>query len=109
MARGAVTAMALGLIGCGHAPPQRAALQVDLLEDEVAQVVDLDTGRAGTVPRTALPLGTREGDVVVNGAVDPVLTDAMAREIRALHARYGVPVPRGLDLSAEPPLTGDPE
>ncbi|MEN9797761.1 MAG: hypothetical protein RL653_1457 [Pseudomonadota bacterium] len=109
MARGAVMAATLGILGCSHALPVRAALQVDVLEDDVARVVDLDTGRAGTVARGALPVGAREGDVVVNGAVDPVLTEAMAREIRALHARYGVPVPRGLDLAAEPPLTGDPE
>ena len=109
MARGAVMVAALGALGCGHVLPTRAALQVELLEEEVAQVVDLDTGRAGVVPRAALPGSAREGDVVVNGAVDPALTEAMAREIRALHSRYGVPVPAGLDLSREPPLTGDPE
>lgn len=109
MARGAVMIAALGFWGCGHVLPTRAALQVELIEEKVVQVVDLDTGRAGILPREALPAAAREGDVVVNGAVDPALTAAMAREIRALHARYGVPVPAGLDLSREPPLTGDPE
>jgi hypothetical protein len=74
----------------------------------VAQVVDLDTGRAGTLPRSALPRAAREGDVVVNGAVDPALTEELAQQVRELHRRYAVPVPPGLSLE-EPPLTQDPE
>jgi len=106
MGRGAVMAVLMGACGCGHGLAARTAVQVELLEDEVAQVVDLDTGRAGSVPRAALPRRAREGDVVVNGAVDPELTSSLAREVRALHERLAVPVPPGLD---EAPLTEDPE
>ena len=108
MGRGPVMGMLLGVLGCGHGLPARSALQVELLEDGVAQVVDLDSGRVGTVPRGALPRSAREGDVVVNGAVDPVLTGALAQQVRELRRRLAVPVPPGLSLE-EPPLTGDPE
>jgi len=108
MGRGTVMAVLMGACGCGHVLPPRTAVQVELLEDELAQVVDLDTGKAGTVPRAALPRAAREGDVVVNGAVDPELTGALAREVRELHLRLAVPVPPGLNLD-EAPLTEDPE
>jgi hypothetical protein len=108
MGRGAVMGLLMGAWGCGHVLPARTALQVELLEDERAQVVDLDTGKVGTLPRGALPRSAREGDVVVNGAVDRELTSALAREVRALHERLAVPVPPGMTLD-EVPLTEDPE
>jgi hypothetical protein len=77
-----------------------APFQVELLEQQRALVVDLETGRAHTLPRQALPRGAREGDVVVDGRLDPELRARQAAELRALRARLAVPVPAGLDLSA---------
>ena len=74
--------------------------QVELLEQERALVVDLETGQARPLPRQALPRGAREGDVVVDGRLDPALRARQAAELRALRARLAVPVPVGLDLAA---------
>jgi len=95
---------ALGAVtGLGATPAPSAAqgvLQVELLEGPLAQVVDVASGRARTLPRSALPRGAREGDVVVDGRLDPELTARQAAEVRALRARLAVPVPTGLDLAA---------
>ena len=83
------------VLGCGSS--SRSAYQVELVEDEVAQVVDLDSGRAKSVRREALPKGAKEGDVVVNGAVDEALSAELRREIEALRRRYLVPLSPNLD------------
>ncbi len=75
-------------------------LQVELLEGARAQVVELGSGRVRTLPRAALPRAAREGDVVVDGRLDPELAARQAGELRALRARLAVPVPAGLDLAA---------
>ena len=73
-------------------------VQVEVLEEEVAQVVPLGGGEAFTVPRTALPPQAREGDVVREGRVDEELGARLAREVMELRARLSVPVPDRLDL-----------
>ena len=84
------------IVGSGS----RSAYQVELIEDEVAQVVDLESGRAKNVKRTQLPRGAKEGDIVVNGRVDEALSAELRREIEALRKRYAVPMT---------PLTGGEE
>lgn len=71
--------MAAMLAGCGAAP---RAIQVELLEDERAQMVELDSGRARVVPRASLPHSAREGDVVVDGRVDAARTAEARRAVR---------------------------
>lgn len=103
--------MVTGMAWLSCALPPRSAVQVELIEDEVAQVVDLDSGVERAVPRAALPRGVHEGDVIVDGALDPALTAELRRQVEDLHARLAVPIPRGLDLSEgdAAPLTSDPE
>jgi hypothetical protein len=98
------------VLGCGGAG-QGEAWQVDVLEEKRARVVELGSGRARTVDRGSLPSGTREGDVVVDGRLDPELRARLTREVAEARARRAVPVPRGLDLggSEDPPLTIPPE
>jgi hypothetical protein len=81
--------------------------QVEVLEETRAQVVELETGRARNVDRATLPPGAREGDVVVDGRLDPELRARMAREVAEVRARRAVPAPSGLNLegSPGPPLT----
>ncbi|MBN1207469.1 MAG: DUF3006 domain-containing protein [Myxococcaceae bacterium] len=96
------------VMGCGGAGQGSGeAWQVDVVEEERARVVELGSGRARTVDRGTLPAGTREGDVVVDGRLDPELRARLTREVAEARARRAVPVPRGLDLggSEDPPLT----
>lgn len=81
--------------GCGGT---RGAYQVELLEDEVAQVVNPDSGKAATCKRKALPKGVKEGDVVVDGRIDRQLSAELKRQVDDLHHRYAVPVPPGFSL-----------
>jgi hypothetical protein len=87
----------LGAVACGGAG---GAVQVEVLEDEVAQVVPVGGGKAYTVPRTTLPPEAREGDVVRNGRLDAEHGARLAREVAEWRARLAVPVPDGLDLDA---------
>ncbi|MFL5355088.1 DUF3006 domain-containing protein [Archangium sp.] len=87
----------LGVVACGGAG---GAVQVEVLEDEVAQVVPVGGGKAYTVPRTTLPPEAREGDVVRNGRLDAEHGARLAREVAEWRARLAVPVPDGLDLDA---------
>jgi hypothetical protein len=84
--------MMVGLLGLF------APVQVELVEESKAQVIRLDTGQACTVERWTLPEGTREGDVVVDGRLDPERTARRRQEVARLRARLAVPVPPGLDL-----------
>jgi hypothetical protein len=93
----ALVGSAGGVLPCARV---EGALQVELLEGPRALVVDLGTGRAHPLPRRALPRAAREGDVVVDGRLDPERTARQAAELRALRARLAVPVPAGLDLAA---------
>ncbi|MFL5322529.1 MAG: DUF3006 domain-containing protein [Myxococcaceae bacterium] len=99
--------VAVTMWSCTAALPQRSAVQVELLEDEVAKVVDLDSGRESEIPRKLLPRGVNEGDVVVDGRIDRALTAELRRQVEEIHARLAVPVPRGLDLSADDSTRGD--
>ena len=97
------------VMGCaGAGPGSGQGLQVDVLEDGRARVVELSTGKARTVDRSSLPAGAREGDVVVDGRLDPELRARLTREVTELRKRLAVPAPPGLDLegSEDPPLTG---
>jgi len=87
----------LGGVACGGAGE---AVQVELLEEDVAQVVPLGGGRAFTVPRTSLPPQVREGDVVREGRLDAEPGVRLARELAEWRARLSVPVPDGLDLDS---------
>ncbi|AKF80411.1 DUF3006 domain-containing protein [Myxococcus faecalis] len=73
-------------------------VQVELLEDTRAQVVRLEGGRACVVERAALPADAREGDVVVDGRVEPEATALRVLEVARRRARLAVPVPPGLEL-----------
>lgn len=99
---------AMAISACGSS---RSAFAVELLEDEVAQVVDLDSGRAVNLRRAQLPRGAREGDVIVDGRIDKALSAELRREVEALHQRYAVPLPAGFSLEDElpRPLTEEQE
>jgi hypothetical protein len=86
---------AVGAVACGG-----GAVQVELLEDEVAQVVPLGGGPARTVPRSTLPSNVREGDVVRDGRLDAERGARLAREVAEWRARLAVPLPIGLDLDS---------
>jgi hypothetical protein len=73
-------------------------VRVELVEDTRAQVVELETGRAQTVDRGALPSHAREGDVVVDGRLDAELRARLAREVAETRARLAVAVPPELEL-----------
>jgi hypothetical protein len=104
-----VMAAVLGCGGAGHGSGH--GVQVDSVEEGKARVVELDTGKARTVDRSSLPAGVREGDVVVDGRLDPELRAQLTREVAELRTRLAVPVPPGFDLegSEDPPLTRSPE
>ena len=90
----------VGLWALGACGTAGGALQVEVLEDEVAQVVPLEGGRACTVPRATLPPGVREGDVVREGRLDTERGAQLARELKEWRARLDVAIPDGLDLGA---------
>jgi len=96
------------VLGCGGAQPgSREVWQVDDVGETRARVVDAGSGKARMVDREALPPGTREGDVVVDGRLDPELRARLTREVAEARARRAVPVPAELDLegSEDPRLT----
>lgn len=62
-------------------------VQVELLEDEVAQVVELESGKAKVVPRESLPKGTCEGDIVVDGKKDVKATAEARTAVKEARAR----------------------
>lgn len=103
--RGLVMTAVMGCGGAGQGSGQ--GMQVDVIEDGRARVVELSTGKARTVDTRSLPAGAREGDVVVDGRLDPELRARLTREVADLRKRLAVPVPPGLDLggSEDPPLT----
>ncbi|MFP2933730.1 DUF3006 domain-containing protein [Pyxidicoccus sp. 3LG] len=73
-------------------------VHVELLEEARAQVVRLDTGQACTVERARLPVGVREGDVVVDGRLEPERTAQRVHDVARKRALLAVPVPPELDL-----------
>ncbi len=87
------------VMGCGGTGANPAgAWQVEVVEEHKAQVVELGTRQAQVVDRGALPPGAREGDVVVDGRLDPELRARLTREVAEQRARSVVPVPREFDL-----------
>jgi hypothetical protein len=96
------------VLGCGGAGQgSRQVWQVDDVGETRARVVEPATGKARMVDRSTLPPGTREGDVVVDGRLDPELRARLTREVAEARARRAVPLPPGFDLagSEDPPLT----
>ncbi|MBN8468758.1 DUF3006 domain-containing protein [Corallococcus exiguus] len=81
------------LLGLGTSP-----IRVELLEETRAQVVRTDGGQACTVERWRLPPGVREGDILVDGRLDPERTEALRREVALKRAALAVPLPPGLEL-----------
>jgi hypothetical protein len=70
-------------VGCGLSGTH----QVELLEDHVAQVVDVESQVPSVQARRALPADAREGDVVVDGKVSERLTARAREEVRQARAR----------------------
>lgn len=98
-------AVGMGMVGaayfaatCSAATPTRGPVEVDMLEDDVAYVVDLKTGNGTEVPRASLPPRVREGDVIVNGHVDRALTQWYRDEFQAFHDKIVTPSNGGFDL-----------
>lgn len=94
----------MGMVGAAYlaatcgATPLQGPSEVELLEDNVAYVVDLASGDGAEVPRSSLPKGVREGDVIVDGRVDPAWTEALREEIARLQERVLTPSNGGFDL-----------
>jgi hypothetical protein len=103
--RGLVMTAVLGCGGAGQGSGQ--VWQVDDVGETRARVVEPASGNARMVDRSALPPGTREGDVVVDGRLDPELRARLTREVAEARARRAVPLPAELDLSGseDPRLT----
>ena len=96
------------VMGCGGAgQSSREVWQVDEVGETKARVVEAGSRKARTVDRSALPPGTREGDVVVDGRLDPELRARLTREVAEARARWAVPAPAELNLegSEDPRLT----
>ncbi|WP_187345391.1 DUF3006 domain-containing protein [Cystobacter ferrugineus] len=91
---------AMSGVACGT---PEGAVQVEVLEDEVAQVVPMGGGEARVVPRSTLPRDVREGDVVREGRVDRDVGARLAREVAEWRARLAVSVPDRLDLDPGAP------
>lgn len=84
-------------VACGSRP-----LEIDQVEDQVARAVDPATGRAVSLDRSGLPPGVREGDVVVDGRTDPVLTAELAAQVARSRAGLGPPQTGSFDLESGP-------
>lgn len=91
-----MSAVLIGLSACAG----QGAVQVDVLEEEVARVVPVGGGPARTVRREELPAGVREGDVVVGGRVDEEAGVRLRQQVAELRARLSAPVPDGLELDS---------
>lgn len=94
--------MGLLMWGCVR-PLPRGPVEVDAVEDDTARVVSRRDGRARDVPRSSLPADVQEGDVVVDGRVDPVLTAALRTDVeRAREKLRRVPVSGHVELEDLP-------
>lgn len=98
--------MGIVMAGCWRV---KGPIEVDVLEDDAARVVSPATGRSWDVPRSSLPPGVKEGDVVVDGRVDPALTAALRTDVeRARERLHKVPVSGAVDLD-ELPAAANPQ
>lgn len=91
-----MSAVLFGLSSCTGT----GAVQVDVLEEEVARVVPVGGGPARTVRRAELPPNVREGDVVVGGQVDEEAGVRLRRQVAELRARLSAPAPDRLELDS---------
>jgi hypothetical protein len=71
---------------------------VELIEDEVAALVELGSEQVTHVRRQELPTYVREGDVLVDGCRSPELTAELRRQVDELRSRLPVPAPGGFEL-----------
>lgn len=95
--------MGLLISGCVRPALPKEPVEVDVVEDDSARVVSRSDGKARNVPRTALPADAHEGDVVVDGRVDPVLTAALRTDVeRAREKLHRVPVSGHVELEDLP-------
>lgn len=100
------------VLGCGGVGPDSGRVwHVDEVGEARARMVEAASEQVRMVDRSALPPGTREGDVVVDGRLDPELRARLTREVAEVRARRAVPLPPGLDLagSEAPRLTSPGE
>lgn len=94
----------MGMVGAAYlaasfgATPLQGPSEVELLEDNVAYVVDLESGEGAEVPRSSLPKNVHEGDVIVDGRVDPAWTEALREEVERLQEKVLQPSHGGFDL-----------
>jgi hypothetical protein len=77
--------MGLLLILSGEA--RASSWQVELLEDSVAQLMEVGSGKSTVVPRSTLPPQAREGDLLVNGQVDQRATAEAIRSLQQTRRR----------------------
>lgn len=94
-------------LGCAATSP----LHVDRIDEGVARLQDAN-GDQSDVPLRELPRGLREGDVVVDGRIDPEARAAL--EVRLKEARARLASKRVASLELDPDvgrrgLTDDPE
>ena len=96
----------VALLGaCAGADPPEV-WQVELIEDEKVKLQQPATRALKVVPRFSLPLGLREGDLLIQGEIDAAAT---ARGRRAVHEarerafkRAGAGVGRNLPAALTP-------
>lgn len=96
----------MAISGCGA--PVRS--YVDRIEEGIAVVED-ETGGRRRVRVNSLPPAVREGDVVVDGRIDPGERLRLEERLRTARARLEIRRPGVLDLEVNPNhrLTTDPE
>lgn len=93
----------VGIAACGWPPETGAEVEIDRIEDGRAVVIERVSDAALTVATSSLPPGAREGDVVVDGRVDPALTAAAAERVRNSRARLLRSPLRSGDSLGSPP------
>lgn len=84
--------------GCGGPGLPYGNYQVDVLEEEVAALVELGTEKVTTVARHQLPTYVKEGDVLVDGCHSPELTAELRRQVEELRSRFPEHAPGGFEL-----------
>lgn len=84
--------------GCGGSGLPQGNHQIEVLEGDVAALVELGTERITFVERSKLPSYAREGDVLVDGRPAPGLTEQLRAQVEALRASFPPAEPGGFEL-----------
>lgn len=109
MGRWKLGVMVMVAISCGGGG---GPYVIEVLDEQVARVQTED-GRERTVKRAELPTGAREGDVVVDGRLDPELRARNLQRVQTARAALDVKRASRIDLDAPAQrngrLTADPE